>query len=373
MMSFVSPAFVETTEAYLLEFIRQTANLTFLSQTDRIQPNRRQSLRRDADRKGVRPPEAPSWKRQLSDLLHAGLQQAKYEKNIEIDLLLRVALLKYLAQEIGTQFANLLLEAKEWIRARGAHFDHTEQAHVIKARLAELQADRRNLFRNVGQHVFQAIQEIEENGLGRSRKALFGEEGSSGAYDILTNRLAFVEGGKDDVLFLEQYVLLGNYQKDQDRFEMLDTIFIDFLREFVHIGEQGTGSNDSWREHQKLVDGAVASRAEIARLEVERDTVARKLERSESLMGRVGFGSDPAMLRAAISDVEKRLRNARRKLEESTPRIEASRGEADYQAKQRRERLGDYLNQPENARRLFDPAAPGEPRGSAAELRGAIA
>ena len=53
--------------------------------------------------------------------------------------------------------------------------------------------------------------------------------------------------------------------------------------------------------------------------------------------------------------------------------IEASRGEADYLAKQYQERLGDYLNQPENARRLFDPAAPGEPRGNAAELRGAIA
>ena len=38
-------------------------------------------------------------------------------------------------------------------------------------RLAELQADRRNLFRTVGQHVFQAIQELEENSLGRARKA----------------------------------------------------------------------------------------------------------------------------------------------------------------------------------------------------------
>ena len=370
---FLSPAFVETTEAYLLEFIRQTANLPFLAQTDRMQANRRQPARREADRKTARAPEASSWKRQLSDLLHGGLQQAKYEKNIEIDLLLRVTLLKYLTQEIGTQFANLLLEAKEWIRGRGEHFDHTEQAHVIKARLAELQADRRNLFRNVGQHVFQAIHgdrreqpgEVPEGAVRRRRFAT--------AYDILNNRLAFVEGGKDDVLFLEQYVLLGNYLRDQDRFETFDAVLLDFLRESVLAGDQGNDLNDSWREHQKLVDGAVAHRAEIARLEEERDALARKLERSDSLMGRVGFGSDPATLRASISDVEKRLRHARHKLEEATPRIEASRGEADFLAKQYQERLGDYLNQPENARRLFDPAAPGEPRGSAAELRGAIA
>ena len=319
--------FVETTESYLLEFIRQTANLPFLSKTDRMQTDRRISGRRETDRKAARAPEAASWKRQLSDLLHAGLQQAKYEKNIEIDLLLRVTLLKYLTQEIGTQFANLLLEAKEWIRGRGEHFDHTEQAHVIKARLAELQADRRNLFRTVGQHVFQAILELEENSLGRSRKALFGDEGSTAAYDILNNRLAFVEGGKDDVLFLEQYVLLGNYLRDQDRFETFDAVLLDFLQKFFLAGDQGNDLNDSWREHQKLVDGAVAYRAEIARLEEEHDTLARKLERSESLMGRVGFGSDPATLRASISDVEKRLRHARRKLEESSPRIEASRGE----------------------------------------------
>jgi hypothetical protein len=365
---FLSPIFAEMTEAYLLEFIRGTANLPFLSQTDRLQGDRRQPARRENVRKGARAPEASSWKRQLSELLQAGLQKAKYEKNIEIDLLLRVTLTKYLTQEIGTQFANLLLEAKEWIRGRGEHFDRTEQAHVIKARLAELQADRRNLFRNVGQHVFQAIVEIEENSLARSRKALFGDEGST-AYEILNNRLAFVEGGKDDVLFLEQYVLLGNYSRDQDRFETFDAVLLDFLRESVLAGDEGSGLNDSWREHQKLVEGAVARSAEIARLEEERDTLARKLERSESLIGRVGFGADPATLRASFSDVEKRLHHARHKLEEANPRIEESRGEADYLAKQYQERLGDYLNQPENARRLFDPAAPGEPREGSAETR----
>jgi hypothetical protein len=216
--------------------------------------------------------------------------------------------------------------------------------------------------------VYQAILEIEENTLARARKALFGEEGFT-SYEVLNNRLAFVEGGKDDVLFLEQYVLLGNYLRDQDRFETFDSVLLDFLRESVLAGDHGNDLNDSWREHQKLVDSAVAYRAEIARLEEKRDVLARKMERSESLIGRVGLGSDPATLRASISDVEKRLHHARHKFEEVSPRLEVSRGETDYLAKQYQERMGDYLNQPENARRLFDPAAPGEPRGSAAEQR----
>ncbi len=353
---FLSPMFVETTEAYLLEFIRQTVNLPFLSNKERSPNERRTSPRREADRKNVKTPEVASWKKQLSDLLHSGLQKSKFEKNIEIDLILRATLLKYLTQEISAQFANILLEAKEWIRGRGEHFDRSEQAHVIKSHLAELQADRRNLFRKVGQHIYQAILEIEENSLGRSRKALFGDE-SATAYDILNNRLAFVENGKDDVLFLEQYVLLGNYIRDQDRFETFDMVMLDLLRESVVTGDSGNDLNETWQSHQKLVDQAVAYQAEIARLKEEREALARKLDRSESLMGRVGFGADPAEIRASMAEIEKRQRFAQRKLEETNPRIEASHSEADYLAKQYQERLGDYLNQPENARSLFDPAA----------------
>lgn len=367
---FLSPKFVETSGAYLLEFIRQNANLTFLSQADRLQAERRQAQRRESDRKS-RTPEVASWKRQLSDLLHAGLEYAKYEQNIEIDLVLRAALVKFLTQEISSQFANLILEAKEWIRSRGGHFDHTEQAHVIKARLAELQADRRNIFRQTGQHVFQALMEIEENTLGRARKALFGG-GPAGAYDVLNNRLAFVEGGKDDVLFLEQYVLLGNYQKDQDRFETIDALLLDFMRESILAGSQGGELGEAAQSHQQYMDAAMASRGEIARLEEERSTLLRRLERTDGLMGRVGFGPDPANLRAAISDVELRLRNARLKLEGIAPRIETARGKADYLAKQVQERFADYLNEPENARRMFDSSAPGAERGGAAELRGRL-
>src|SRR3979490_1131943 len=89
---FLSPKFVELTGAYLLEFIRQNANLVFLSQSDRKKP----------DRKAARPPETGAWKRHLSDLLHAGLQRAKYGQNIEIDLLIRGAMVKFLTTEVSS-------------------------------------------------------------------------------------------------------------------------------------------------------------------------------------------------------------------------------------------------------------------------------
>jgi hypothetical protein len=365
---FLSPKFVEMTEAYLLEIIRQRANLTFLSQTDRSQPDRRQIQRRESDRRAARPPEASVWKRHLSDLLHAGLEHAKHEKNIEIDLLLRVALLKFLTQEISTQFANLMLEGKQWIRGRGEHFEQTEQAHVIKARLAELQADRRNMYRQVGQHVFQTLVEIEENSLASSRRALWGDD-IAGAYDVLNNRLVFVEAGKDDALFLEQYVMLGNYPRDQDRFETIDALLLDFLKDAIPAGDQGSDLSKARRAHQELTDSAATTRTEIARIEEEHTKLARQLDRANGLMARVGIGGDPASLRAAITDVEQRLRHSRATLDAFGPRIEAARGTADHLAGQYQNHLGDFLNQPENAHRLFDANAPGEERGNAAETR----
>ncbi len=347
----ISPLFAELTAGYLLGYVRQCSKLNFLSQTERL----------PAGKKPPKPPEAAVWKRHLSELLHAGIQRAKFEKNIEIDLLLRVALLKFLTQEIGTQFANLILEGKERIRSRGGHFDQTEQAHVMKSRLAELQADRRRIFREAGQHVYTSIQEIEEGSLGRARRALFGDEAAT-AYDVLNNRLVFVEGGKDDRLFLDQYVLLGNYSRDQDRFETINSLMIEFLSQNLFPGdhERGPGGErkddlgEARRAHQALRQAAINARQEVARLQEEHATLLKRLERAAGLMGRVGLGSDPGDLKAEISRLELRLRQARSSLETLGPRLEEATLTAGYLEEQHQAHLGDYLSDPENARGLFD-------------------
>jgi class 3 adenylate cyclase len=146
-------------------------------------------------------------------------------------------------------------------------------------------------------------------------------------------------------------------------------LLIEFLRESILEGNQIGELSEVRQAHQTLVDAAVEVRTQIAGLEEEHTALARKLERAGTLMGRVGLGSDPVTLRAAMAGVEKRLREARLKLESIGPRIYAARGKADFLAKQYHDRVGDYLNQPENARRLFDPNAVGEERGAAAETR----
>ena len=350
---YLSPAWSEQTRTYLLEYIRQAANLTYSA------------------RQGSKPakgPEIGAWKRQTLELLQASLTRAKYEKKIELDLLFRVALLKCLTQEIGAQFASLLLEAKEWIRGRGAYFERSEQAHVMKARLADLQVNRRNIFRQVAQHVYQILLEFEESNLGRWRKALFGDE-QKGAYEMLANRIAFVEGGRDDFLFLEQYVLLGNYQKDEDRFETVDELMLDLLRETVMTTSRADEIAKASRAHQELLNSAVAIREELAQLEEQRHGLSRKLEKGGGMLARVGIGADAAQVRSELSRVELLIKQSQAKLDRLGPLIEAAKNKADFIGQEYDRILGEYLNEPENAHRLFDVNWPENPEGAAARLR----
>src|SRR6266513_742421 len=143
---FLSPKFVQAARDYLFDVIRQNTSSTYLP---------------GIELRTSRGPDSGGFRKLLSELLQSSLTQAKYHKNIEIDLLFRLGLLKFLTFEIGNQFAILVLEGKEWIRKRGEHFERSQQAHVIKARLSELQSARRGVIRRVGQQVAQIV--VEEN------------------------------------------------------------------------------------------------------------------------------------------------------------------------------------------------------------------
>ncbi len=350
---YLSPVWSEQTRVYLLEFIRQTAKLTF------------------SVRPGAKPPKGPetgAWKRQTLELMQASITRAKYEKKVELDLLFRVSLMKFLTQEIGAQFASLLLEAKEWIRSRGEYFERSEQAHVMKARLSDLQANRRNIFRQVAQHIYLILDEFEENNLGRWRKALFGEE-QKGAYEMLADRIAFVEGGRDDLLFLEQYVLLGNYLKDEDRFETFDALMLDFLRETILAPGRAEEIHKTSLAHQELVRSAMAAREELAGVEEQRNALARKLEKGGGMLARVGIGADLAEVRAELGRAEAHMKQLQAKLDQLAPIIETAKNKADFVAQECDRVLGDYLNEPENAHRLFDPEWPGGTETASARVR----
>jgi hypothetical protein len=334
---FLSPKFVEVTRTFLFDLIRQTIKLTHFP---------------GFERKPMRAPESATFRKLLGEILQTSLTNAKYAKNVEHDVLLRISLLKLFTQEIVTRFADLLLEAKEGIRIRGPHFERSEEAHVLKSRLADLQANRRDTYRQVGQHVYQIWADLEETSLARARKALFGEE-AAGAYSIFTNRLLFVEGGRDDRIFLQHYVMLGNYHRDVDRIEVIDQVLLELLREVIFPGESPDHSGRAAQAHDALVESALRQRAELAQLDDEREVLARRLDRSEGIIGRAIRREDPAEIRAALTDLDRRRSFLQEKLDLAAPQIESSRHKLDFLDGKHETVLGEYLSEPANAKRLF--------------------
>jgi hypothetical protein len=345
---FLSPKFVQASRDYLFDLIRQSTKATYFA---------------GIELRTVKGPDSAAFRKLLTDFLQSSLTQAKYQKNIEIDLVFRLALLKFLTLEISNQFANLILEGKEWIRQRGESFERSQQAHVIKSRLSELQSARRGVIRGVGQQVAQIVADVEENVIAKARRALFGEDFGS-LYDLLKNRLIFLDSGKDDVFFLEHYVLLGNYVRDPDRFEAMDELFQDFLRESGLATSQDPAYNEALQAHRALMDGAQAMRNEIANLEEQRESLRKRLDRGESFLNKFLNSADPSDLKASLSDIELRLKHQEVKLEESGPPIDAAKQKLDFLTKDYKGRLGDYLNEPENAKRLFDPTSATEGEGA---------
>jgi class 3 adenylate cyclase len=337
---FLSPKFVQAARDYLFDLIRQNTSATYLP---------------GIDLRSVKPPDTSAFRKMLSDLLQSALTQAKFHKNIEIELLFRLAILKFLTAELVNQFANIIHEGKEYIRQRGEYFERSQQAHVIKARLSELQSARRKVLRAVGQQVAQLVIDVEENAISKTRRALFGEDFAN-YFDLLKNRLVFLDGGKDDVYFLEHYVLLGNYSRDPDRFESMDALFQELLGE-TGLGEgYDPGSVEAAQAHSALLQLAESCQADISNLEEQRETVRRKLGRGDSFLNKFLGSDDPANLKASLSDIEMRLEHQKLKLEELAPQIDAAKQKLDFFSKDYKGRLGDYLNEPENAKRLFDPA-----------------
>jgi hypothetical protein len=335
---FLSPKFVQAARDYLFELIRQNTASTYLS---------------GIELRTVKSLDNIAFRKLLTELLQSALTQAKFHKNIEIDLVFRLGLLKFLTQELLNQFANIILEGKEWIRQRGEYFERSQQAHVIKARLSEMQSARRKIIRGVGQQVGQMLVDVEENVIAKTRRALFGDDFAP-LYELLKNRIIFLDGNKDDVYFLEHYVLLGNYSRDPDRFEAMDALFQDFLCELGVTIVQDPAFTEANQAHNALLEQVAGMRAEIASLEEQRENIRKRLERGDSFINKFLASKDPSDLKASMNDIEMRLKHQEVKLEEMGPQIDAAKQKLDYFNKDYRGRLGDYLNEPENARKLFD-------------------
>jgi hypothetical protein len=229
----LSARFMETTRQHILRLITKHGQIEQLVEEELAfgRPPARASVRAlgpaGATSKAAEPAD---FKRVLLDLHVAALNRAKADNSFSVDLLARLAAVKFQRAEMAAQFAQAL----EKCRAKLKSYEGPRQAFASKGvelrdRFATFQISKKAVLRKVGQDLFSTLREIEKESLSRMRRSLFGDA-QSATYDLFLNRLLYTEDGRDDYLNAEQYVMLGNYDRDPDRFETMQSIACDFLR-----------------------------------------------------------------------------------------------------------------------------------------------
>ncbi len=257
----LSPRFVETARSHVMRLIVRHGELEGLLAAEGTQKTQGPSWMRSAAAGSTRnPPEKSDWKPLLAELHLAALNRAKKEENISVDLLARLAVTKFLRTEMNQQFAQVLERCRVLLK----NYEGIRQGKAVeyRERVAAFQVRKKIILRKTGQDLFETLREIEKESLARMRRSLFGEAktgdakagetktaepGSAGlaSYGLFLNRLAFSDDGRDDYLCAEHYVMLGNWDRDPDRYPSLKDIVWGFFRSL--FSEETTAETiDAW-------------------------------------------------------------------------------------------------------------------------------
>jgi len=164
----------------------------------------------------------------LTSIHQAILTRAKADGNPSIDVLGRLAVLKFVRTELQAQFSRILEQCRIKLKSlEGYRQMHMVQTHEL---VSSFQVRKKIIIRRAGQEVFRLLREIEKETLARTRRSLLGELPAD-TYRLFLNPLIFTEDGRDDYLCAEHYYMFGNFDKDPDRFVSLRKCALDFLRE----------------------------------------------------------------------------------------------------------------------------------------------
>lgn len=243
----LSPRFVELARAQIARLIARHGEIDGLLGAEAPQQTQAPSWMRNQMGQPARPKHDPAgWKASLAELHVASLNRAKKEFKLSVDLLARLAVTKFLRAEMNLQFAQVIERCRVLLKS----YDNMRQqkAHEYRERVAAFQVRKRIILRKTGQEIFETLREVEKSTLARTRRSLFGEETSGGSffsYPLFLNRLLFSEDGRDDYLCAEYYVMLGNWDRDSDRYGRMREIASGFLRS-VYGEEVSAETLDSW-------------------------------------------------------------------------------------------------------------------------------
>lgn len=221
----------------------------------------------------------PDFKPLLRDLHKGLLNLAKGQGNLNIDLLGRTAILKFLRSELHNQFARVLDRCRATLK--GYEGVRQQKALEYRETVAAFQIAKKHILRQAGQELFRTLREIERETVATMRRSFFGETRAAD-YQVFLNQLVFLEEGRDSYLQAEHYVLIGGFDNDPDSIGNIRAAACEFIKLVVPDAE-GVDSAvlDGWlnapeNANELVGTGEAEPRAQNERLQVWTDLLQRE-------------------------------------------------------------------------------------------------
>jgi class 3 adenylate cyclase len=238
---FLSPRITADLSFHLARYICRFGEVESLFEMDVPSATQTKFIRAAEGTTKLRKPGPADLRTLLVSIHLAILNRAKAEGNPSVDVLGRLAVLKFIRTELQAQFARIL----EQCRMKSKSLEGVRQAKMMQTQeiVSSFQVHKKIILRRAGQEMFRLLGEIEKETLARTRRSLLGELPAD-CYRLFLNPLILTEDGRDDYLCAEHYYMFGNFDKDPDRFPSLRQFALNFLRELGY----GEGIDDEHLE-----------------------------------------------------------------------------------------------------------------------------
>ena len=225
---FLSPRITADLSFHIARYICRFGEVESLQEMDVPSATQTKFVRAAENTTKLRKAEPADLKTLLVSLHLAILNRAKAEGNPSVDLLGRLAVVKFIRTELQAQFVKTL----EQCRLKSKSLEGVRQLKLMQTQelVSSFQVRKKIILRRAGQEVFRLLREIEKETLARTRRSLLGELPAD-CYRLFLNPLILTEDGRDDYLCAEHYYMFGNFDKDPDRFPILRQLALNFLRE----------------------------------------------------------------------------------------------------------------------------------------------
>jgi len=230
----LSPKFVAQTRSQISRLIVRHGDVEGLLAAEAPQPRLGgHFIGSNAGPKSDARPGTSELKPLLAQVHAVALNRAKAEGNPSLDVLARTAIIKFLRIELGSQFAQILERCRMTLKS----YEGVRQQKALeyRERVSAFQVAKKVILRKTGQELFRTLREIEKETLARTRRSLFGNSNSNSnsndeLYKLFLNPLIFTADGCDPYVNAEEYVMLGNFDRDPDRFANVRQIAYEFLQ-----------------------------------------------------------------------------------------------------------------------------------------------